>query len=259
MSADKERAERRQRAAAILAAIIVMAAFHALVAFGAPAIASLFESVPEQGVFAALRLCFAGVILLLWRRVLAPVSAGGTKDGDKDERLRALITSDRASYIALAALCGALLQLASASAAALALSADSVGVRAAFGDAATWMKHTSAVAVTPICEEIVYRGAAFRLLRRSAPTVTAAFFTAIAFGLIHADAISAAVACYVGFFAAIMYDKRGSLLPAIALHAAFNLTSFFAGYIPLSPAAVLGISAPLAVAGMIAILKGKKK
>ena len=50
-----------------------------------------------------------------------------------------------------------------------------------------------------------------------------------------------------------------SLLPAIALHAAFNLTSFFAGYIPLSPAPVLGITAPLAVAGMIVLLKGKKK
>ena len=172
---------------------------------------------------------------------------------------RELLCGDRAAFVALAALCGAILQIASAAAVALVTEAPALGACEAPTDVSSALRLCSAVAVAPLCEEVVYRGVAFRLMDRVSPTALAALLTSIVFGLIHGDAISAAIACYVGFLLAITVARRRSLVPAIALHAAFNLTSFFAGYIPLSPAAALAITAPLGVLGIIVLLKGKKQ
>ena len=171
---------------------------------------------------------------------------------------RELASGDKTSIVAFAALCGVFLQFAAVAAVALITHSESFGVREAPGDPVSAIRFFGAVAVTPLCEEVVFRGVAFRLLDRVLPTALAALVSAVAFGLIHGDAVTAAVACCVGFLLAILVHRRGSLVPAIALHAAFNLTSYFTGYVPISPAAALAVCAPLGAAGIIALLKGKR-
>ena len=233
----------------VVGAICAMAAYH----FAATGARYLPDGAIGAAIGALIRLCAAALVVLayvIWHRRAEKDSLPSPAE---------LKNGDSSAITAIAALCGACLQLAAIAAVALATHSEGFGVREAPYDAASAIRLFSAVAVAPVCEELVYRGIAFRLMDRVSPTVVAALVTSLVFALTHGDAITAAVACYVSFFLAILVSRRRSLVPAIALHAAFNLTSFFTGYIPLSPAAALAIFAPLSAVGIIALVKGKKK
>ncbi|MFH1470664.1 MAG: CPBP family intramembrane glutamic endopeptidase, partial [Candidatus Micrarchaeota archaeon] len=77
-----------------------------------------------------------------------------------------------------------------------------------------------AFTLTPIAEELFFRGLLFPLF--------GAFASSIIFALSHyqyGSAIEIAVAFLVGYFWCWTYKKTGSLIPGIISHALFNLIS----------------------------------
>ena len=78
----------------------------------------------------------------------------------------------------------------------------------------------------PICEEVVFRGMLFRLLRHRFPLWAAVLASAVAFGLAHANpAISPALLptfMYMGIVLALVYVRTGWLTNTILLHSANN-------------------------------------
>ena len=168
--------------------------------------------------------------------------------------------------LSLGAICGAFAQLAAAAIAALIEGSPTFGVCAVPEDAPAWAAFFSTVAVTPFCEELVFRGAIYRTLRKIVPLKTnfefSVAFSGVVFSVIHVQtdgpvprftpAVIAALVC--GALLAVTVERRGSLAPAVAFHAAFNLTSFFAGYIPLPPVAAAAIFTPLFLGAIILLI-----
>ncbi|HYP55012.1 MAG TPA: type II CAAX endopeptidase family protein [Solirubrobacterales bacterium] len=80
------------------------------------------------------------------------------------------------------------------------------------------------VVAAPISEEIFFRGMMFGGLRRRMPTLLAALISAVVFGGLHAGTGVSAVPPLIafGFILALLYEKTGSIVPAILLHALNN-------------------------------------
>jgi membrane protease YdiL (CAAX protease family) len=78
----------------------------------------------------------------------------------------------------------------------------------------------------PVCEEIVFRGMLFRLLRERTSFWLAVLVSALAFGLAHASpAISLALLptfAYMGIVLAVVYARTGSLTNSMLLHGINN-------------------------------------
>lgn len=76
----------------------------------------------------------------------------------------------------------------------------------------------------PVSEEIFFRGMLFGGLRRRMPRLLAALISGIVFGGLHAfTGISAVPPLVVfGFILALLYEKTGSIVPGILLHALNN-------------------------------------
>ena len=183
---------------------------------------------------------------------LFAVSLVRSPDRDLVSPRRALLPA-----VLLAAVCGIFAQLAASALGAVICGSDVPGERFDVTDASSWAALVSAVAVAPVFEELVFRGELFRIVsRRSA--IAALVGTTLAFALVHAGIAPKATALVFGLVLALVVLRRGSLFPAIAFHAAFKRTSFFAGYIPLTTAAALAVFAPLGAAGIYVLLKGKK-
>jgi len=80
------------------------------------------------------------------------------------------------------------------------------------------------VVLTPICEEIVFRGLLFATLRRRFGLAPAAVLSASIFALAHGYGVLGFVAVFwSGLLWAWAYERTGSLLPSMAAHAADNL------------------------------------
>jgi membrane protease YdiL (CAAX protease family) len=80
------------------------------------------------------------------------------------------------------------------------------------------------VILTPICEEIVFRGLLFGTLRRRLPLAPAAVLSAAIFAIAHGYGILGFAAVFwSGLLWAWAYERTGSLLPSMAAHAADNL------------------------------------
>src|SRR5438046_3702275 len=80
------------------------------------------------------------------------------------------------------------------------------------------------VVVTPVCEELVFRGLLFGALRRRLAPAPAAVVSAGLFALAHGYGVLGFAAIFwSGLLWAWAYERTGSLLPSIASHAADNL------------------------------------
>jgi len=85
------------------------------------------------------------------------------------------------------------------------------------------------VILTPICEEIVFRGLLFGTLRRRLPLAAAAILSAAIFAVAHGYGILGFAAVFwSGLLWAWAYERTGSLLPSMAAHAADNLMASLA-------------------------------
>ena len=88
----------------------------------------------------------------------------------------------------------------------------------------------SAVFIQPICEEFLFRGFFYGVWKQYLGPWRAGFFTCLLFAAFHAS-----LAAFAGLFVLavclnIAYERTGSLLVPISMHAIFNLTSLVAIY-----------------------------
>ncbi len=118
--------------------------------------------------------------------------------------------------------------------------------------------------LTPILEEIVFRGLVFHQLRKNIPIVPAVILQALLFGLVHMNLIQGAYAFALGILMALTMIWSRSLLLPIAIHIGMNLSAvllseFGKGISDLAGNIMLLISCILIPAGMVFLyLKTKK-
>jgi len=85
--------------------------------------------------------------------------------------------------------------------------------------------------VAPLAEELFFRGFVFGVLRERIGVVAGALATGVVFGLVHVAGSpieTVGVLVILGVLLCLLYEKSGSLLPCIALHAVNNAISFSA-------------------------------
>jgi membrane protease YdiL (CAAX protease family) len=75
--------------------------------------------------------------------------------------------------------------------------------------------------ITPVCEEIAFRGLLFGGLRRFMPPVTAMVVSSAVFGLLHEPSVAIPVAA-LGVLLAWSYERSGSLVVPCVIHALHN-------------------------------------
>lgn len=80
----------------------------------------------------------------------------------------------------------------------------------------------SVVIVAPVFEEIFFRGLIYTRLKSGMPTVIAAVFSAVVFGVMHGEIIWMLYAFVVGLMLVWVFEKTKSLLACIVMHVANN-------------------------------------
>lgn len=93
-----------------------------------------------------------------------------------------------------------------------------------------WIQVLLIVIAAPLAEEICFRGLLFRGFRTRLPFWLSAILAAAVFGLLHYETGVSAIPLliFLGVVFALVYEKTGSLWPAIILHAANNLFALVA-------------------------------
>lgn len=115
--------------------------------------------------------------------------------------------------------------------------------------------------VTPVVEEIIFRGLVFSRLRKGMHPIFAAVLSAALFGLLHGHIVWMTYGFVLGLILTAVYLKYRSLIAPILLHICFNASSFLLER--LSPEGELytmilfGLSAALtaALAVLIALMR----
>lgn len=79
------------------------------------------------------------------------------------------------------------------------------------------------VVLTPIAEEIVFRGAVFGFLRGKYSFFFSAVLSSILFGLIHGVGLYTLSTFIMGMFFCLAYEKTNSLLSCVLIHMVNNL------------------------------------
>jgi uncharacterized protein len=111
------------------------------------------------------------------------------------------------------------------------------------------------ITVAPVAEEFFFRGFFYTALRTRFGVLTAALIDAGLFGVIHYDFSGADMLLLVpplavlGFTFCLVYEKTGSIIPVIALHALNNTIAYGVQADAWEVSAVLG---PLMIAACIA-------
>ena len=86
-----------------------------------------------------------------------------------------------------------------------------------------------AVLSAPVVEELFFRGFIYRAFRNSIPILPAVLVNGVLFGAVHALSQHLAVLpelAFIGCIACLLYERTGSLLPAIALHSYIDSSGF---------------------------------
>jgi membrane protease YdiL (CAAX protease family) len=87
-----------------------------------------------------------------------------------------------------------------------------------------------AIALAPICEEILFRGVLFNGLRRSMSFRLAAAISATAFAMLHAEPIRLPSLIVVGVILAAGVERRHTLITSMAAHATVNVAAVVATF-----------------------------
>ena len=120
------------------------------------------------------------------------------------------------------------------------------------------------VIVTPIVEELVFRGVAYRLMRKRMGAALSVILSAVFFGLAHGNVLSFVYTTALGLLLAVSFEAHGSIFVPIIIHASFNAASYLTEYAFDDPSAgtlalVAAISGALAAAALIFSLNTAKK
>ena len=95
--------------------------------------------------------------------------------------------------------------------------------------------------VTPVVEELIFRGIGMRKLIPAAGKAGAVIITSLVFGFAHGTAAAVLYACVMGAIFAVMYVRYESVLPSVAAHAFFNLASFWIAELPENGVVQMGV------------------
>ena len=79
--------------------------------------------------------------------------------------------------------------------------------------------------VIPIIEELLFRGLAFRILRKWIPFVWAMLVTALLFGIYHGNLVQFIYATLCGLFLAYLCEKFQTVIAPIVAHIVMNITA----------------------------------
>lgn len=77
--------------------------------------------------------------------------------------------------------------------------------------------------VAPFCEEVIFRGYLYKIVKEKSNTVTGVIINSIIFGVIHLEPSTIIPAAILGVALSIIRIKTKSLLPSIAIHTFHNL------------------------------------
>jgi membrane protease YdiL (CAAX protease family) len=110
------------------------------------------------------------------------------------------------------------------------------------------------IVIAPVCEEFFFRGFFYRALRSRFSVIAAAVIAGLVFGAVHytgSQTLSVLpVLAVLGFVFCMLYERTGSILPGIALHAVNNSISY-AVTVHSDPGVAVGLGVAM-VAGCIA-------
>lgn len=87
--------------------------------------------------------------------------------------------------------------------------------------------------ISPLTEELVFRGILFARLKRYLPTVVSGVVSALLFGLYHGNMIQASYGFMAGCLFAFVYHSTGNFKWTVAMHGLFNVTGFLYSYFEL--------------------------
>lgn len=120
-----------------------------------------------------------------------------------------------------------------------------------------------AMAVMPgICEELLFRGAIYGLLRRKFNTVGCCIFVGVLFGFFHLSGYRLLPTAFLGIILTLMVYRTGSIFPSMLFHASHNALAILATSIPETKwqtPAVLGLAFVSVIAGAWLIFKPAKR
>ncbi len=109
-----------------------------------------------------------------------------------------------------------------------------------------------------LCEELLFRGALFGLLRRSLQPVPRVLVVAAAFGLLHLALPRLLTTGSMGVLLGFVVLRTGSLWPAVLMHALNNGTALVVGRVwgeeALAPPLWVGAVAAAACVGLVAAM-----
>ena len=84
----------------------------------------------------------------------------------------------------------------------------------------------TAVLISPIAEEILFRGLTREYAEKAVGAIPAIFVQAVLFGVYHMNLVQGIAAVVFGIIFGFMAKKSKSLVPSIILHAVFNLSAY---------------------------------
>ena len=80
--------------------------------------------------------------------------------------------------------------------------------------------------LSPVVEELVFRGIVFRFLKRQMETLAAVIGTALLFGGFHGNIVQMIYGSLMGIVLAICYEKYGKLGAPVLVHSAANIAVY---------------------------------
>lgn len=87
-----------------------------------------------------------------------------------------------------------------------------------------------AVIVTPVVEELIFRGLVFRRMKEYTSFWPAAIVSSILFGLYHMNLVQGIYAFLFGIIICLLYDRYGHIAAAVLVHFGANLLSVILSY-----------------------------
>lgn len=95
-------------------------------------------------------------------------------------------------------------------------------VNASFFSSNLWIELLGTSLVTPVLEEMLYRGIVYERMKRYWKTGFAVCMSAFVFGIMHFNLVQFLYAGIIGLFLALVYETEGMLLVPVLSHAAAN-------------------------------------
>jgi membrane protease YdiL (CAAX protease family) len=84
----------------------------------------------------------------------------------------------------------------------------------------------AAIVLAPICEEILFRGILYRVLKQFGWPRVALVASSLFFGLIHGNPMTLIPLSFLAVVLALLYDQTDNLMAPIVAHALFNAVNF---------------------------------